>query len=181
MRRLRSLSTFVWETSMQPPTYLQWTWWPWENRHSPSMRDLSPHPLGNNWQNQGGRRYFQATNKNKGVNRVFRLSQWFNMLTRWNYVNFRLHPKKQKLVSKRLEKSSFYALLVGCCRPSTITISSPGLCWAWEGGCGGWDGKNWFVKETIQKTIFKCKKVRNKQRFYQHEIWGKWQHVWNFE
>ena len=59
-------------------TYLQWTWWPWENRHSPSMRDLSPRPLGNNWQNQGGRRYFQATNKNKGVKRVFKLSQWLN-------------------------------------------------------------------------------------------------------
>ena len=55
-------------------TYLLWTLWPWENRHSPSMQDHAPRPLGNNWQNREGRRYFQATNKNKGDEKG--LSQW---------------------------------------------------------------------------------------------------------
>ena len=38
------------------------------------MRDHAPRPLGNNWQNREGRRYFQATNKNKGDEKG--LSQW---------------------------------------------------------------------------------------------------------
>ena len=38
------------------------------------MQDHAPRPLGNNWQNREGRRYFQATNKNKGDEKD--LSQW---------------------------------------------------------------------------------------------------------
>ena len=140
-RRLRSLSTFVWETSMQPPTYLQWTWWPWENRHSPSMRDLSPHPLGNNWQNQGGRRYFQATNKNKGVNRVFRLSQWFNMLTRWNYVNFRLHPKNKSWFQSFLKNPHFMHCLLGAVAPAQLLSLPPGSAGRGKVGVVGEMGK----------------------------------------
>ena len=112
----------------QPSTYLLWTLWPWENRHSPSMQDHAPRPLGNNWQNREGRRYFQATNKNKGDEKG--LSQWMVnwsmlMLICWIYIIYIIATKKHtciiawstKFFTKTMHflyHSYCYAVLSGC-------------------------------------------------------------------
>ena len=144
----------------QPSTYLLWTLWPWENRHSPSMQDHAPRPLGNNWQNREGRRYFQATNKNKGDEKG--LSQWMVnwsmlMLICWIYIIYILATKKHTCIiawSTKFFTKTMHFLYHSYCY---AVLSGPCCCWcldnhylfpslyrvAWEKGCGC--GERWII------------------------------------
>ena len=89
------------------------------------MQDHAPRPLGNNWQNREGRRYFQATNKNKGDEKG--LSQWMVKAHACLLNLYHLYYRNQKHTSKIawstkciaktthfLYHSYCYAVLSGC-------------------------------------------------------------------
>ena len=121
------------------------------------MQDHAPRPLGNNWQNREGRRYFQATNKNKGDEKD--LSQW---MVNWSmlmlicriYIIYILATKKHTCIiawsTKFFTKAmhflyhsycyavSFRVLVVAGVR--TITICCPGST-GWRGKRGVGVGK----------------------------------------
>ena len=136
------------------------------------MQDREPRPLGNNWQNREGRRYFQATNKNKGDEKG--LSQWmvnahaYLLNLYYLYYSNQKHTSKIAWSTKCIAKTMHFLYHSYC----YAVLSGPCCCWcwdnhylfprlyrvAWEKGCGC--GERWII--LLKKKENKKPFLRNK-------------------